>query len=267
MKTTTIVRSVIFIGICLLATKLPSNAQNFFDIAVPNYSFETLDPNRNGNYLNQNPVQYPYNSLPEHVVFTGWESSGYINGPVAVSAGAGNTGNFQGSQAAVVYGFGDIESLNPVTTIIKNATYTLTFAINDPSGAGSTTLQLLATTQGVDPGVYSYYDGTGYVPVSSPYPLISTVPGGMLASSTVSTGGSTGALQFKDYTVSFDTLNGHNASFVGDSLSINAILGDSVAVDNVRLTELAVVPEPSTWALMLAGVAGLIIISRRKLKA
>jgi hypothetical protein len=266
MKRNTIIRFTLCTAICLLASKLPSSADTLFNLTIPNYSFESkVDSDLNG-YLNQAPDPYHYNNLPATELFTGWESTGYLLQPTAVSAGAGYTGTFQGSQVAMaLYTPDTIESLNPVATIIENATYTLTFAINAPSGAGSTTLQLLATSQALDTtDNYQWYPNGGNIPTTgpSPFPVITTL--GVLASSlSPIMGGDTGAMEFKDYSVSFNTLNGNNASFVGDSLSINVLLGTSASVDNARLTE-DVIPEPSTYAMMLGGLALLGFCVRRK---
>jgi hypothetical protein len=294
MKTTTIVRSVLLTAICLLASKLPSSAQNLFSLSVPNYSFQSLTHPGANAYTNQEPESY--NFFPTTEVFTGWENGnnpggGYQVQGVSTVGGANYgditaTGTFQGTQAALVYpgsyagptGAVPFLSLNPVTTvanggtggvgtIAKNATYTLTLAIYAPAGANASSFQLLATTQAADTNSYQYGSGAPGDPVTtgpSPFPVITTA--GVLASSGSINGGTTGS-GFTDYTISFDTLHGHNAALLGDGLTIGFNLGAGAYADNVRLTELAVVPEPSTWALMLAGLAGLFIVGRRKLKA
>jgi hypothetical protein len=44
----------------------------------------------------------------------------------------------------------------------------------------------------------------------------------------------------------------------------SGLIPEFIAVDNIALRSVAVVPEPSTWALMLAGVAGLSLGARRR---
>jgi hypothetical protein len=265
MKPSSIVRSLALTVVCLLATKLPSSAQNLFNLAIPNYSFTSQPANVTTVWGNQNPIgDVPY---PKNEMFTGWETTVGNYQTFLIGTGA-YTGTFQGSSAAYINGsFQPIEaeSLNPVTTIIANATYTLTFALMTPGGSQGATLSLLATTQGADPNLYA--NGTYPSGINSPFPLIATT--GTLATTNISAGTLNGtAGVYNDYSVSFNTLNGNNSAFVGSNLSIDLISGAGgfLSYDNARLTELAIVPEPSTWALMLAGVAGLFFFGRRKLK-
>jgi hypothetical protein len=258
MTTHAIVRSILFTGVCLLATKLPSSAQI---ITVPDYSFNANGAGYSGSpYSNQSP--HPFSTFPTNEIFADWESTSG-NFQSYITPTSGYTGTFQGTTAGQINGpfqFVTVESLNPVATIANHQIYTLTFALSTPGGAGNVTLQLLATTQTADSTVYNdspYYVGT------SPYPVISTVA--VLGSLTV-TGATLNAAAgaFNDYTVTFDTFGGPNALYVGDNLTIALVdsPGSTVVFDNVRLSE--AVPEPSTWALMLGGLALLGFCVRRK---
>jgi hypothetical protein len=265
MKTTTIVRSVLFTAICLLASKLPAGAQNLFALPVPNSSFLTLGagvPADNNHYANQFPTDYNPYGVGQY--FAGWENSAYNYQLYQISGGVQTTN------------YTTFTTLNPVGTVINNATYTLTVALQGPiANYGSVVLSLFTGTQEVDPTDYSaippYYlqPSTGLPYPTNPNPIFA--PGSI---TTFATGGpsdaSTIPATWTDYTATFNTLDGANASFIGKSLFVGIQVNNpSTSTDfgNVRVSELALVPEPSTWALMLAGVVGLIAIGRRKLKA
>ena len=86
-------------------------------------------------------------------------------------------------------------------------------------------------------------------------------------------------------TVSASTLAGHNGSLQSYTFTLNlngteSFIGDDVVIflqaktttpgiwqnvsyDNVRLNYVAAVPEPSTYALVLGGIATLLLIRRR----
>ena len=200
-------------------------------------------------------------------MFNGWESISHQGGirydEVSTAGLTGADGSYavRGTDGA-----GGLESLNPVTTIAANTTYTLTLALDIPAGTSGTNFQLLATSQGPDPTTtYTYNPGSGYVSIMSPNPLIKTL--GTLADSNGLSADPNKTTDFEDYTISFDTLGTDNSAFVGDNLSIFINFGGTTSmVDNVRLTEVPA-PEPSTWALLFAGVAGLLVIGRRKLNA
>lgn len=245
-------------AICLLAANIPTNAQ------IVNGSFEdTTSPY----FLNsQNPYsdQYPgYNNFPTVVMFNGWESASHQGG---IKYHEISTAGYTGTDGSYFIRVDDsgaaLESLNPVTTIAADTTYTLTLALNASTGVADSSFQLLATSQAPDTNTYHYSPtGNGYVPTTSPNPVITTL--GTLAGSSPISAGATTATAFQDYTISFDTIGGDNSAYIGDNLSVLINLGAGAAVDNVRLT-IASVPEPATWALMLAGVASLLVLVRRK---
>ena len=74
-----------------------------------------------------------------------------------------------------------------------------------------------------------------------------------------------GYLNTFNYTL---TLNG-SESFIGDEIAIvlkgnpNGSTFQNVSYDNVQLTYVAAIPEPSTYALVLGGIATLLLIRRR----
>jgi hypothetical protein len=74
-----------------------------------------------------------------------------------------------------------------------------------------------------------------------------------------------GALTTFNYTL---TLNG-TERFIGDEIAIvlkgnpNGSTFQNVSYDNVQLTYVAAIPEPSTYALILGGIATLLLIRRR----
>jgi len=74
-----------------------------------------------------------------------------------------------------------------------------------------------------------------------------------------------GALTTFNYTL---TLNG-TESFIGQEIAVvlrglkNGSTNQNVSYDNVQLTYVAAIPEPSTYALVLGGLATLLLIRRR----
>ena len=260
MKTSTLLVA----AACLLAAKLPSSAQT--PITVPDYSFDTYSIYFGGSsYTNQQadtPDGYSPFSVTE--IFDGW-LSGAGNRQFVTIATSGALGSYGGdSSSAYTNGSSDtIESLNPVTTIVADATYTMTISLlSNGYPYQDALLQMLATTQtapGGDPTVYAYNEpgGTntqGPATLLSPYPVITTLA--TLATTDISAGTLSGqpANTFVDYSVTFDTLNGDNAAYIGDGLTLYFADGASQAFDNVRLTEIAPVPEPATWMTLLGGM-------------
>lgn len=270
MKPSILLRSALFTAACLLASRLPSTAQvvngSFEDLTSPYFTGSVpLERNPGNPYSNQ--YDEPYTAFPTTVMFNGWEGASHQGG---IRYQEISTATYTGAQSTLAVnaldGGANLESYNPVATIQANETYTLTLAVNAPSGVADTTFSLLATTQGTDPNSYQYYSYSQGENVTgpSPNPLIQTLANGVLASGDTASGSPTGANQFVDYTISFNTLNGANSGFVGKDLSIDIGLGQGASVTDISL---AVVPEPSTWALMFAGAAGLLFIGRRKLNA
>jgi hypothetical protein len=265
---------------------MPVSADITTPIAVTDFSFETHGANYSGSgYADQTNIYYPYNSgiLGEGEPYQGWLTVAANYQIYSVST-SGATGSFNGANAVQVngnsyYGY-TLESLTPVVaSIANNATYTLTFALaNDGGGAGNVTLSLLTTSSAPNTTDYSTIQlpGTGTDPMTNPvryypappnpYPILTTV--NTIASTVVS--GSTINAQtvgdFTDYSVTFDTLSGHNAASVGQdlTLALNVDSNSSLQFDNARLT-VTTVPEPSTYAMMLGALAFLGLCVRRRL--
>jgi hypothetical protein len=262
MRTHPLARSIALAVVSLLATNLSSSALTI-NIPVPDFSFDANGANYQGSsYANQNPVSY--SAYPTNEIYADWETTS-ANYQTFITSTGGYTGTFQGTTAGQIngpYQTVELESLNPVTTIANNAIYTLTFALSTPGGAGDVAIQLLATTQAADPTIYTS-GGSPPVVGTSPYPIITTVD--TLASTPVSDL-NTHAGVFTDYSTSFSTVGGLNSSYVGDNLSIALFdaPGSTITFDNVRLSEV-VAPEPSTYAMMLGGLALLGFCIRRKL--
>jgi autotransporter-associated beta strand protein len=253
-------RFIAIAAVCLLGYKLPSSAQ-MVDIPIPNYSFDTSGPNFSGSsYADQTTIGWGYDSLPYGTgvgePYDGWLTAAANYQIYSVST-SGDTGAFDGANAVQVNGYSNygytLESLTPVvTSIANNAIYTLTFALaNDGGGAGNVTLSMLSTTSA--PNTFDYSStpvgnnpALGYYPATSPYPIITTVK--TLASTTVS--GSTINAQtvgdFTDYHVTFSTVDGLNASFVGQdlTLALNVSNNSSLQFDNAQLTKTTPLPAP-----------------------
>jgi len=262
----TTIRVLLVAAASLLAPRLPASAQT--SIPVPNFSFETYSQYYSGSTYTNQQLDTPdgYSPFPTTEIYDGWLSPAGNRQLFSVST-AGDSGSYDGADAVYDnYSSTFIESLNPVATIDNNATYTLTFAL---CSAGypyqDATIALLATSQASDPTEYAYNSpgGTYYNPpdtdgapatLLSPYPLITTLA--VLGSTDVpaNTLYNQPANTFVDYSATFDTLNGDNAAYVGDNLTLYLSDGDSQEFDNVRLTEIAPVPEPATWMTLLGGM-------------
>jgi hypothetical protein len=255
---------------CLLAT-LSASAQ-LISIPVPNYSFDTYGPNGTpiNAYSNQDdqydlPSPHGYSPWPTGEIWAGWENTSNGGLQLYSVSTSGDLGTFNGANAVNENTYALLESLNPVTTIDNNATYTLTFALSPASlaSANDVTIELLATSQATDT---TYYTNSVYSPASfqSPYPLITTLA--VLGSTTVPASALDlqSAGTFANYSTSFTTLLGANSTYIGDDLTLALVVNGDTLFDNAQLTELTV-PEPSTYALMLGGLAFLGFLARRQL--
>jgi hypothetical protein len=200
-------------------------------IPVTNFSFETPG----GNFaVNNNPTVLP-----------GWtvNSPSYYGNQTIVGQFA-NPGNSEGS----AYLFMNLDftssattTSDPVTTIANNTIYKLTVALgnHNQTGAygdpGDMTISLLANNVLVPGATLTILNGT--------------IPNGY----------------FQDYNIGFTT--GNADLLFGENLTIQlgtASGGQTQAsFDNVRL-DATEVPEPSTYAMMLGGLAVLAFSVRRK---
>jgi hypothetical protein len=233
-------------------------------------------------YADQTLVGFGYNS---NVVGNGEPFSGYLtdanNYQIYQTSSAGATGSFAGPTVIQVNSAGvknyTLESIAPVVaSIAPNKDYQLTFAIaNDGGGAGNVTLSLFSATSAVDTTNYSIAPygndpntGNPY-PATSPLPVITT--GTVFTSDTVPnyTINAQVVGNFTDYTVSLNTFaytfdgQAPDLAAIGQNLYIglNVDNNGSLQFDNIRLK---VLPEPSTWALMLVGLCSLLFMARRR---
>jgi hypothetical protein len=229
--------ATLLLGISAAQAQLVTN-----NIAVQNFSFET-------------PVTADFigvgefagtNSLANY----GWNISGantYVvrNGGGTVNYSSGVVGN----QALMFYPWadGDVAVWQNLGESFAAGTYNLSVNVGMASGGvpnygeqATAVFQLLSLP---DNGGYNYNLG--------------------VAATSVLVKNYNGFLNTFNYTL---TLNG-TESFIGDEIAIilrgfkNDSTYQNVSFDNVQLTY--VVPEPSTYALLLGGIATLLLIRRR----
>jgi hypothetical protein len=155
-----------------------------------------------------------------------------LNNPLGAPAEGNNflwLNRFDGSGTAGIF--------QDIGAILPNTTYTLTVALGGRKDRINS------------PGIISLWNGTNNA-------------GTLLGTS----GGLPAQDSWQDYTVSFTTgasVNGHLT--IGLSvLNASTIQAD---FDNVRLTAVAVVPEPSTYGLALASLLGGLICIRHRRRA
>jgi hypothetical protein len=240
-----IVRTGLLTLVIGAAASLTARADVTTNITVPNFSFEEYHTDGNS-YANQTPNNNPG---PTGILFDNWVTTSanfeiYQN-PIS------NLGATPGTTQGTYYVDEDIpfgtvvtaETENPVATIDNNATYNLTVSLGVESGKDSAnmSIELLA--------------GNNIIAETDISQLTLDAAAGT----------------FSDYSTSFSTLLGNDSGDVGQNLSIAIVTTPNNGpqegeFDNVRLAE-TTVPEPGTWALMLLGSAGLVLLAHRKLVA
>ena len=231
-------------------------------ITVPNFSF-------------QNPTQTtsPYQILGTTSttgaadLIPDWDfTTNNVKGFGLVATSSLTTpGTSDGSQAAYlqVYNGGNFETLstsNSLGTITANTKYTLTVAIGAPANwTGNPTGGTKTANETAAEVIFSLTGNGTAITGASDTIAENLVPMGTL----------------NDYTLTFTT--GASGGAIGKSLGIslealkaNYPSGDpgleAAIFDNVRLTDVSTVPEPSSWALMLGGVGFLLLLTRRNLR-
>jgi hypothetical protein len=231
-------------------------------ITVPNFSFESPAIPSGSTTVSSTADMSTTNTG----IITGWtvdtsRANGEQFGVVTASSALNSAGTSDGSQLGFLdafYNGPDALTLSTSTsaTIQANTTYTLTFAlgapVNPPQGLG-TAGQDVAPTDTIS----LLANGTAF---SSTLVQDTSVPEGTVA----------------DFSTTFTT--GTTDSIIGQQLGISLfaikdsypVVGDpgfeETVFDNVRLTEVSAVPEPATWALMLGGVAFLVLLTQRNLR-
>ncbi len=197
-------------------------------ITVDNFSFEA-DPIGDGGF---NPT------------ITSWAKTGGAvtnNPPGAYYTGADQQGTPAGGlgpQSALLSGLSSIQSLNSLDTVQSNLTYTLTVALGNLQGfaANDVRIGFLLNDAFVTGGDI-------------------TLPAAVVEA--FSPQGTFGDFTFNYTSTTFDA-NKTLKVFFGQAGNQN------VGIDNVRLSVVAAVPEPSTWAMMALGVGALSLVKRRK---
>lgn len=253
MKTKSITFLPIVSAIAVLMT--PAENSQAAPVVVPNFSFEQATgtvaggdgPTAGPNFTNQTSQDATF--YPGWVAFASGTGVGYPYGVNNVSQ-MGSPGTSNGTLYAYVeapfagttVGLKTAASLG---TITANTTYTLTVALanggipSDDFGTLSDTLALTA-------------NGT---PFTSSIIPDSTIPG---TSTESGQSGGNSLNTFTDFTLTFKT--GASGGPIGENLGIQISATNNVLssvysylnADNVRLD--AVVPEPSTYALMFVGL-------------
>jgi PEP-CTERM motif len=219
-------------------------------ITVPNFSFElTTTGSMTGNDIATggptNVAGWTYDNASDAA---GTQAFGTA-GPTTNYDNLGNADgasfaflNLTGSQ------IGTITSSSSLGFILPNTTYTLTVAVGNNQQADDTNFGSPGDT------------------------FLSLLGNGTAISTTFIPNGTVPNSSFVDETTTFTT--GGSGGVVGQALTIQLAaeedggLLDQASFDNVRLTadtlETAV-PEPSTWAMFVAGFVGLFWLTRRKL--
>lgn len=231
----------------LLAAPLTASAQGV-SINVVNFDFETGGV-ADGSASNPGVVPTGWTAIPNNAPGGGFfgyfnpQDSGFTGTTDTNTTTRGVIGTMSGPN---VFYFGSsvtgqgIQQTLLNTSFALNTTYALTLSVgcrNNPNVEAGITMQLYAGST-------------------------------LLASNTVfnTTGGT-----FTDYTLSY-TSSSLNTALVGTALTISFAESDPAGsttrieadMDNVRVTATPVVPEPSTWAAVLAGTGLLGVMAWRR---
>jgi hypothetical protein len=238
--------ATLLLGISAAQAQLVTN-----NIAVQNFSFET-------------PVTSNYVKVAEGVGADalsnyGWQGAFAPNNYLVKNGGlVSYTSGVVGNQALFMEPWIDgTPTTSPM--VWQNlgegfAAGTYNLSVNVGMGSGYATNLDLATAE----FQLAAFTGSGSGPASLNYNL-------GVAATSVLVKDYYGYLNTFNYTL---TLNG-TESFIGEEIAIvlKANKNDSnfqnVSFDNVQLTYVAAVPEPSTYALVLGGIATLLLIRRR----
>jgi hypothetical protein len=226
---------------------------------VPNYSFEqTTNPGVHGVNASSDPINYVTDwtiNVPNDSAVGTYNDTTNPN----LTGGKGTNGLFvQG-----YYGYFEQDVISSaITTIKKNTTYQLTVSMGVPSNYPDPSL---SDAPGV---ILNVVDSSGKVDASTSYYVDNSQNPAFIYYQGSITGSSLPSGTMHDFTLTFTT--GNTPFDLGESVhlllsSYNGDNGNSVnpvVFDNVRMLES--VPEPSTYAMMLAGLAFLGFCVRRK---
>ncbi len=159
-----------------------------------------------------------------------------------VAPGPGNTTEEGTAGAYLKYGEGTF-NLVTTRTIKTGDVYTLTFYAQDTGGSTGPVIASLFSETPANAAAGSY----------TPIATLATQSYPLLAQ--------TGQNNFTQFTLTYTAL----AANAGSDIGINITNGSTITYDGVDNVVLTVVPEPSTYALLALGVAGLLFVRRRML--
>jgi hypothetical protein len=225
--------ATLMLGISAAQAQLITN-----NIAVTNFSFE-------------NPVTSDYVSINGGL--PGWSAPAFVNTYVVTNGGLVSfTSGVTGNQALFFEPWADgVNSYVYQNTSQAFAAGTYTLSVDIGYGLG------FATNGGNATANFQLlsYNGSSYnYSVGASATIVNAV----------TLAGHNGSLQSYDYTLTLDGTE----SFIGDDVVIflqaqttTPSILQNVSYDNVQLT--SVVPEPSTYALLLGGLATLLLFRRR----
>jgi hypothetical protein len=221
-----------------MATELAATAAQPTSINIPNASFENPTTPTGGDGA---PIPgWVFNSQSGNLYGTSLISNSFK----AEGAASGNNYAFMLNDVA-----GDTDTITSAASlgiIAPETIYTLTVAIGNVGGSDSVSNH--------SPGNVSFSLLANGIAFAT-----DTVPNGTVPDAT-----------FEDFNLTFQTPNA--SSIIGDNLTIQLASlptsgpGSGPAFDNVTLdaTNVAVAPEPSSWALLLVGMLTLALLLRRK---
>jgi hypothetical protein len=221
--------ATLLLGISAAQAQLVTN-----NIAVQNFSFET-------------PVTADFTRVGDG--FNGWNIMGPNSYVVKNGGSFSYTTGVVGNQAFLFYPWADGNVMVWQNLGENFAAGTYNLSVNVGMGSGYADYGELATAefQLLSFGSEGYNYNLG------------------VAATSVLVKDYYGYLNTFNYTL---TLNG-TESFIGDEIAIvlkglkNGSTFQNVSYDNVQLTYVAAIPEPSTYALVLGGIATLLLIRRR----
>jgi len=269
------------LGLLALLPLMPlAQAAEPVSITVPNFSFQQ------GAALGIAPVISPSASAEqpagwqEAVVTVGGVATPYIH-PASgtprwyvqnTSGTAGAVGNRDGrlqlgagdNSVLVLSHSGDVNGETPILPVFQaNTIYTLTVSFAVSTAAAKT-------------ASVGFYNATTNAAIMTSTPVtfttISSARSEVAATTTTPTLAAAASGAFRDYGIILDTSLPQYAGIIGTAFQIGVKATSAAShntsaglrIDNVRLTSLSLIPEPSTWALLLGGVSLVSVICVRR---